>query len=191
MQTERGGAALLRGRGYCRRLRRKKPRAVEEQLRQIEHQHVLAEREQRIQELIDNQNGVWKYFENYVILGDSRAVGFSYFGFLDESRVLAESGATILQVSEKLDELAELEALDGVPLLRPERHRHREMGSAVGLRRGLCEDDREPAPHAAEGKRSSSARFCPRASLPSRRRSAGAGSPSSARRSRNTARKTA
>lgn len=96
------------GVAYLQALEAKSPEAVEEQLRQIEHQHVLAEREQRIRELIDNQNGVWKYFENYVILGDSRAVGFSYFGFLDESRVLAESGATILQVSEKLDELAEL-----------------------------------------------------------------------------------
>ena len=64
------------GVAYLQALEAKSPEAVEEQLRQIEHQHVLAEREQRIRELIDNQNGVWKYFENYVILGDSRAVGF-------------------------------------------------------------------------------------------------------------------
>ncbi len=96
------------GVAYLKALEAQSPDAVEEKLRQIEQQHILREREQRIQSLIDDRSGVWKYFENYVILGDSRAVGFSYFGFLDESRVLAESGATILQVSQRLDELAKL-----------------------------------------------------------------------------------
>lgn len=49
-----------------------------------------------------NGDNVWQVFKEYVILGDSRAVGFYYYGFLSEDRVMAEASTTI----NKIDELA-------------------------------------------------------------------------------------
>ena len=45
--------------------------------------------------LLDDIDTVWQEFSDAVILGDSRAVGFSYYSFLDASRVLASSGERI------------------------------------------------------------------------------------------------
>ncbi len=46
----------------------------------------------------NNDTAVWSRFRDYVIMGDSRAVGFYYYKFLDRSRVLAEGGETILDI---------------------------------------------------------------------------------------------
>lgn len=56
-------------------------------------------------------DGVWKAFKerNYVLLGDSRFVGFSAYGFLEEDRVLADNGAVITKI---LDHLEEFKRLD-------------------------------------------------------------------------------
>ena len=43
-----------------------------------------------------------------MLLGDSRAVGFSFYGFLPEERVLAESGATILHLEEHIPDIVAL-----------------------------------------------------------------------------------
>lgn len=51
---------------------------------------------------------VWDQFEDYVVLGDSRAVGFYYHGFLDESRTLAFGGATIRDVATYMDQIKAL-----------------------------------------------------------------------------------
>ncbi len=47
-------------------------------------------------------------FEDYVLLGDSRAVGFYYYDFLSESRCLAEGGDTIRNVADHLEEIRAL-----------------------------------------------------------------------------------
>ena len=39
-----------------------------------------------------NESAVWSKFANAVILGDSRAAGFSYYEFVPEERVLAKNG---------------------------------------------------------------------------------------------------
>ena len=56
----------------------------------------------------NGDKGVWAKFRDYVLLGDSRAVGFSYYGFLESRRVLAQSGATILSISAHYGELKSL-----------------------------------------------------------------------------------
>lgn len=52
---------------------------------------------------------VWGQFHDYVLLGDSRAVGFYYFDFLDPNRVLADGGDTIRQIEEHMEEIAALQ----------------------------------------------------------------------------------
>lgn len=56
-----------------------------------------------------NEAEVWKAFHDYVLLGDSRAVGFYYYDFLDTNRVLADGGHTIRQIEEYMEEIVALQ----------------------------------------------------------------------------------
>lgn len=46
---------------------------------------------------------VWQQFDDAMILGDSRAVGFEYHEFIDDSRVMAEGGATIRNIPDYIE----------------------------------------------------------------------------------------
>lgn len=46
---------------------------------------------------------IWSQFRDYVVLGDSRAVGFSYYGFLQDERVIADGGYHIRNALDALD----------------------------------------------------------------------------------------
>ncbi len=56
-----------------------------------------------------DESAVWGSFENCAIMGDSRAVGFSYYELLPEDWVIAESGSIITDVSKKMDKLKRLD----------------------------------------------------------------------------------
>ncbi len=56
-----------------------------------------------------SETEVWKAFHDYVLLGDSRAVGFFYYDFLDTNRVLADGGHTIRQIQEYMEEIVALQ----------------------------------------------------------------------------------
>ncbi len=61
-------------------------------------------------ELADTDEGaIWSAMSDAVILGDSRAVGFSYYEFMTEDHVLAKSGAKITDTTEYLDQLAAMQ----------------------------------------------------------------------------------
>ena len=49
------------------------------------------------------QGSIWEHFSDYVILGDSRAVGFIVYRLLDPSRIMAEGGLTIRDIPNYLD----------------------------------------------------------------------------------------
>ena len=51
------------------------------------------------------QGSIWEHFTDYLVLGDSRAVGFTVYRLLDPSRVLAEGGLTIRDIPDYLDEI--------------------------------------------------------------------------------------
>lgn len=58
-------------------------------------------------ELAETDEGaVWEAMSAAVLLGDSRAVGFSYHEFMPESNVFAKGGGKITDVPEYLDQLA-------------------------------------------------------------------------------------
>jgi len=71
-------------------------------LREQQAEEIAAMRARRLEDMMNGTTDVWPLFADYVLIGDSRVVGFSYYGFLPESRVIAELGATILGVSDKL-----------------------------------------------------------------------------------------
>lgn len=66
------------------------------------------EKEKLKDDIINDRVDVYSLFKEYVILGDSRAVGFSHFKFLDHHRVLAAGGDTILKVRDHMDKLKKL-----------------------------------------------------------------------------------
>lgn len=60
---------------------------------------------------IDEISGdnVWQVFKDYVILGDSRAVGYDVYGFLNPERVLAGAGDNINKIDEHLSQVEALQ----------------------------------------------------------------------------------
>lgn len=56
-------------------------------------------------ELEDGKSSIWSLFENYAVLGDSRAVGFSYYNFLRDDRVFAAGGNTIRDIPALIKDL--------------------------------------------------------------------------------------
>lgn len=54
----------------------------------------------------DDTDAIWSQFEDAVIIGDSRALGFSYWEFVPEEQVLAKGGGKITDVQEEyIDQL--------------------------------------------------------------------------------------
>lgn len=93
---------------YIKALEAKSPESVQHTLKLQREERIRSMREQRLQELESGAISVWTLFEDYVLLGDSRAVGFFYYEFLPEDRVLAESGATILYLQEHIPDIEKL-----------------------------------------------------------------------------------
>lgn len=58
-----------------------------------------------VKSLEDGKESVWGQFKDFVIMGDSRAVGFYYFKFLDKSRVFAGGGKTIRDIPSYMEDL--------------------------------------------------------------------------------------
>lgn len=62
-------------------------------------------KEQNQEYVSENEDEVWSGFEDAMIIGDSRAVGFSYYGFLAEEQVYAEKGALITSIKEYIPQI--------------------------------------------------------------------------------------
>ena len=98
---------LLREREEERHRQEEEQRAAEEQERLREERR--AEYQARIDAILNGDVDIWGEFEDFVILGDSRAVGFYYYDFLETSRVLAGGGDTILRVADHMSEIVALQ----------------------------------------------------------------------------------
>ena len=96
------------GVAYLESLEAKDPAAIDETLAAIRKKKLEVERDIILQKLTNDENDVWSMFQDYVILGDSRAVGFYYYDFLEKNRVLAEGGDTIRKVETHMDEVKAL-----------------------------------------------------------------------------------
>ena len=93
---------------FIQQLEAKDPAEVDEKIKTLHQQRLMELREERLQQLESGEVSVWSLFEDYVLLGDSRAVGFYFYDFLPESRVLAEAGATIRNLQEHIPDLVEI-----------------------------------------------------------------------------------
>lgn len=60
------------------------------------------------QAIEDEKLNVYSMFEDYVFLGDSRVMGYEVYNLLDDDRILSDSGATIKNVDDHLEEIRKL-----------------------------------------------------------------------------------
>lgn len=101
-------AAVEAGIAYLEAQETKDPAQVDEVLRLRREEQLRRERAQLLEELSSGEKDVWSMFEDYVLLGDSRAVGYYYYDFLSESRCMTEGGDTIRNVEEHLEDIRAL-----------------------------------------------------------------------------------
>ncbi|MBQ0000302.1 MAG: hypothetical protein KBT01_02020 [Clostridiales bacterium] len=59
--------------------------------------------------LMENPNSVWSAFDDSVIVGDSRVVGFWFWEFLPESRAVSEGGAMVADMPNFIDRIASMD----------------------------------------------------------------------------------
>lgn len=86
----------------------KDPSGVMEVRQEIYQAKLDAQRDQLITQLTNGTMDPFSLFKDYVVMGDSRAVGFWYRNFLDKSRVLADGGHTIRNITEQMDTLVSM-----------------------------------------------------------------------------------
>ncbi len=91
-QTWRHNATLAQGRDYIQKQENKKVKELSSTLKDKKN----TEMESAIE---SGQVDVFALFDDAVIFGDSRVMGFSVYHFFPESHVLASSGATIKDIS--------------------------------------------------------------------------------------------
>lgn len=90
-------------------LEKKDPKEVEKTIKTMRVEAMVKELEQQVEgELEEDDSNVWSLFDNYVFMGDSRCVGFSYYDFLRDDRVFAAGGNTIRDVLTDIDQLKEI-----------------------------------------------------------------------------------
>ena len=98
---ERSEEKVTQGIAYLESLENQDTQAINEVIKTI-----------RVKESLDladaDESAIWSRFEDAAILGDSRAVGFSFYQLLPEDQVMAESGAVITDVSKYIDQLKKL-----------------------------------------------------------------------------------
>lgn len=92
---------LKDGINYIKSLEKADISETEQQIKEIK-------RTERKAALESGEQDVWKYFNDSVILGDSRAVGFEYHGFVDENKVFAEGGATIRNIPDYIEDIKKI-----------------------------------------------------------------------------------
>ena len=101
-------SAVEQGNTYLEMLEAEDVGEVEEILTKRRQEKKEAEREERMNQLMNGTIDVWSLFTDYALMGDSRAVGFSLYDFLAEERVLAGAGWTIRDIETNLEDLVSI-----------------------------------------------------------------------------------
>ena len=96
------------GLAYLQSLEEKDPAAVQQVRREIHQRQLDAQRDELLEKLTSGNMDPFSLFKDFVIMGDSRAVGYWYRDFVDKSRVLADGGHTIRNITEQMDTLVSL-----------------------------------------------------------------------------------
>ena len=93
------------GVAYLEALEKKDPNGVIQIRRQILQAHLDAQRDEMIRQVEAGEVDPFSLFQDYVIMGDSRAVGYWYFGYVDKARTLTGAGHTIRDIQTQMEQL--------------------------------------------------------------------------------------
>lgn len=96
------------GKAHLEALEARDPGEVDQIIKENRLQKLQEMREERLRQLESGEISVWSLFDDYALLGDSRAVGYSFYDLLPDERVFATAGATIDKVPELLPQVAAL-----------------------------------------------------------------------------------
>lgn len=99
---------ISKGLAYLQSLEEKDPAAVQQVRKAIRQKKLDSQREDLLEKLTNGTIDPFSLFQDYVVMGDSRAVGYWYRDFLDKSRVLADGGHTIRNIPDQIDKLVAL-----------------------------------------------------------------------------------
>ena len=102
-KTTEADEAIAAGIAYLEELEAKDPAEVMEVRQAIYQAEIDAKRDQILLQLNNGTLDPFSLIKDYVLLGDSRAVGFWYRNFLDRSNVLADGGHTIRNLASYVD----------------------------------------------------------------------------------------
>ena len=86
------------GISYLEALAQKDPADVQDVRREIYRKRLDEQREALIEQLDSGELDPFSLFEDYVLMGDSRAMGLWYWEFMEQDRILADGGHTIRYV---------------------------------------------------------------------------------------------
>lgn len=101
-------SAAADGVAYLQSLEQQDPARVDQILKEQRYQEFLQRREERLRQLESGETSVWSLFEDYVLLGDSRAEGFGFYGYMSKDRCLAEMGTNIDDTERHLEQIKTL-----------------------------------------------------------------------------------
>lgn len=96
------------GIAYLEALEKKDPGDVIQVRRDILQAQLDAQRDELIRQVESGAVDPFTLFQDFVIMGDSRAVGFWYFGFVDQARTLTGGGHTIRDITAQMDALVSI-----------------------------------------------------------------------------------
>ena len=96
------------GIAYLAELEQKDPGVVMQVRKDIYQAQIDAQRDLLVRQLATGETDPFSLFKDYVLLGDSRAVGFWYRNFLDKGRVLADGGHTIRNLAGYVDTIVQM-----------------------------------------------------------------------------------
>ena len=100
-------AAIQNGLDFLTQQEQKSPEPIR-QVRQALYERRMQEKKEQMITELSNGGDPFSLYQDYALLGDSRAVGFYFWDFLPEERVLAEAGNTILAIEDRHEALKEL-----------------------------------------------------------------------------------
>ena len=95
--------AAAEGVAYLEALEQKDPSQIDQTRKAIQKRKLEAQRDELLRQVTEGEVDPFSMFQDFVILGDSRAVGFWYFDFLEEDRCLTGGGDTIRNVALNMD----------------------------------------------------------------------------------------
>lgn len=107
-ETLRDEKKVKEGIEYLEYLEGKDPSAVAQVRKDIYQRKIDAQRDQMVAQLTSGGMDPFTMFKDYCIMGDSRAVGYWYHGYLDKNRCIADGGHTIRDIVTNMDKLVEM-----------------------------------------------------------------------------------